>query len=688
MTMDTINNNASNNLHFGTMILSLTVLTVVTYLLIAHYDMVAYGIADSDLKSNTPIKHVIVISQGKRSFDNYFGTFPGANGFPPNTAIPLNPFPQPVTKFTVSIWFNTNNSLPKTGFLINKGGIGIDTPGKNLNYGIWMNAKGNIIAGFESKNGTDYQVSSNGTFNDGTWHNAVVTYDGNSILNLFLDGVLADKSPTAGAIPDTSDILPIRIGANSLKPEDFCAGYIDEIRIWSRALQYPEILKTYNNTVDTTGQILGLTFEDNTYKNKNESTPVTTDAAASSPSANSLRGIYLNGSKYQDVDPNSLQHKGYVKPFRLNETKTDSPDDSSKAYKMSYNRGRMNGFAIAQVTSGQDPKLVMGFYDGNLLPYYWHLASEFVLADNFFAPTMETGLANHQYLYTANSVDYQKNASFRGKIELNKTIFDELQAGGHPWKVYVQDYDPALNYSNQDVSRNRYLNLLTAIPRFVDNKTLNSNIVDIVQYFRDLKLDELPAVSYIVAPASEESSPKDVSAGQEFVYSLVLALMKSKHWNDSAFIITYREPGGWYDHVAPPVIAGQTYGFRVPTLVISPFAKEGYVDSTMYDVTSILKFIEYNYGLPPLSTRDANANNILNAFNFSQMPREPPVMEFSSSENAIQENDKITESSGDSNKMVNVVYLVVLSAIPVAALIIFRLSHIRQGKVGIKTDSV
>jgi phospholipase C len=124
-------------------------------------------------------------------------------------------------------------------------------------------------------------------------------------------------------------------------------------------------------------------------------------------------------------------------------------------------------------------------------------------------------------------------------------------------------------------------------------------------------------------------------------------------------------------------------------LVISPFAKEGYVDSTLYDVTSILKFIEYNYGLPPLSTRDANANNLLNAFNFSQMPREPPVFHSSSSENAIQENDKITENSGISNNMVNVVYLVVLSAIPVASLIIFRLSHIRQSKLGVsKTDSV
>ncbi len=683
--MDTINNNASHNLQSVAIIFSLTVLMIVAYLSIAHFHVAAYAISDSNLKSNSPIKHVIVISQGKRSFDNYFGTFPGANGFPPNTAIPINPFPQPVTKFTVSIWFNTNNSLPKTGFLINKGGIGIDTPGKNLNYGIWMNPNGNIIAGFETKNGTDYQVGSNSTFNDGAWHNAVVTYDGKSILKLFLDTKLADEAPTIDAVPDTSDILPIRIGANSLKPEDFFVGYIDKIRIWNRAIEYPEILKNYNNKVDITGQILGLSFEDNTHQNKNKSAAISTNILDSSQAANSSRGIYLNGSMYQDLEPKSLPNKGYVKPFPLNESKTDSPDDSSKAYRISYNMGHMNGFAIAQITNGQDPKLAMGFYDANLLPYYWHLASEFVLADNFFAPTMDTGLANHQYLYTANAVDYQKNASFRGKIELNKTIFDEIQTAGNTWKVYVQDYDPALNYSNQDVSRNRYLNLLAAIPRFVDNKTLNSHIVDLVQYFRDLKGDGFPAVSYIVAPRSEESSPKDVSVGQEFVYSLVLALMKSQYWNDSAFIITYRESGGWYDHVAPPVKENQTYGFRVPTLVISPFAKKGYVDSTLYDVTSILKFIEYNYGLPPLSARDANANNILNAFNFSQMPREPPKFISNNSKIPIRENDEITEKSVDSNKTVNLVYLIILSAIPILALIIFKLSHIWHSKQDLKT---
>src|SRR4026208_471096 len=111
MTMDTINNNASNNLYSAAMILSLTVLTVVAYITFAHYDMVAYGIADSELKTNTPIKHVIVISQGKRSFDNYFGTFPGSNGLPQNLSIPFNPFPPPLQKFTVAAWFNTNNTF-------------------------------------------------------------------------------------------------------------------------------------------------------------------------------------------------------------------------------------------------------------------------------------------------------------------------------------------------------------------------------------------------------------------------------------------------------------------------------------------------------------------------------------------------------------------------------------------------
>ena len=95
------------------------------------------------------------------------------------------PISSALCKIYCSVWFNTNNTLSKNGFLVNKGGIGIDTPGKNMNYGIWMNNKGNIIGGFETKNGMDYKVGTNKTYNDGKWHNVVITYNGNSELTFY-----------------------------------------------------------------------------------------------------------------------------------------------------------------------------------------------------------------------------------------------------------------------------------------------------------------------------------------------------------------------------------------------------------------------------------------------------------------------------------------------------------------------
>ena len=646
---------------------------LVEHFWLQNFSNVAFGLVpDSELisKSKTPINHIIVISQGKRSFDNYFGTFPGANGYPENLGVPLNPFPQPASHFSLGAWFSTNSTFPKNGFLINKGGLGVDTPGKNMNYGIWMNNKGNIITGFENKSGVDYVIASNKTYNDGKWHNVFVTYDGNT-LRLFVDGEPTAHNQTGGATPDVSGIQPIRIGSNSLNLSNYFIGLVDEIRIWNRTLEYSEILNGYNNnTYDTNGQVIYLPFEVDSDKN------TTANKSAIFPE---LNGIYMNGSSYRDV---TLQHTSYFKPFALNETVTDAPKDGSKVYEMSYNNRLMNGFLFAQHVNGKNPNLVMGYYDDQELPYYWQFASDFVLADNFFAPSMDTGLGVHQYLYTASSVDYQRNASFRGLIDLNRTIFDELHEEGFSWKVYVEDYDSTLNYTNDDTRKNRYINLLTAIPRFVDNKTLNSNIVDLVEYFRDLRNDDFPAVSYIVAPDSDESSPRDAKAGQEFVASLVLALMKSKHWDDSVFILTYRESGGWYDHVRPPTLNGEPYGFRVPTLIISPFAKKGYVDSTVYDATSILKFIEYNYGLSPLSSRDAYANNMLNAFDFSQAPRKASIYNAT----IFHYTESGSEGNIQSENVIRVyyLYLIIICSMALAGLIFWRKTY--RGKV--KLNSV
>lgn len=663
--LKSINVQYSHGIIFGLVLVSSTIL--IGYFLIQD-SFVSGLISESELSNNskTPINHIVVLSQGKRSFDNYFGTFPGANGYPENLTVPLNPFTKSISHFTAGAWFNTNHSFTKTGIILNKGGIGVDTPGKNMNYGIWMNKSGYIHAGFETNKGADFSVATNKTYNDSTWHNVYVTYDGNSTLSMYLDGQLAGQNQTNGAIPETSEIQPVRIGANSLNPNNFFTGLVDEVRIWNRSLDSSEISNGYkNNKYDTNGQLVYLSFENDPDRN---------NSSGNSVNSYELDGIYLNGSSYRDVGYDLNQYTSFFKPFALKETQTKAPEDGSDVYDTSYNKGMMNGFLYAQYAKGKDPNLVMGYYDKTHIPFYWKLASEFVLADSFFAPSMDSGLGVYQYLYTASSVEYPRNATFSGRIDLNTTIFDKLQEQGYPWKVYVEDYDSALNYTNNDTQRNRYLNLLSAIPRFVDNKTLNNNIVDLVEYFRDLRGDNFPAVSYIVAPESDESSPKDVTEGEAFSANLVLALMKSRHWNDTAFIITYREPGGWYDHVKPPLIDGKSYGFRVPTLIISPFAKQGYVDSTAYDVNSILKFIEYNFGITPISTRDANATNILNAFDFVQPPRKAPYNTSALSVGGQETHKKITIPPNLS--IIHYLYLTIIPIILVIGFILWRLVDI------------
>jgi phospholipase C len=116
---------------------------------------------------------------------------------------------------------------------------------------------------------------------------------------------------------------------------------------------------------------------------------------------------------------------------------------------------------------------------------------------------------------------------------------------------------------------------------------------------------------------NEHPGYADVITGELHVEELLREIQRSRYWSRTAVIITYDEHGGYWDHVAPPVVDEWGPGERVPTLIISPWAKRGFVDHTPYDTTSILKFIEWRWGLPPVATRDAAANNLLNAFDFA-----------------------------------------------------------------------
>jgi phospholipase C len=131
-----------------------------------------------------------------------------------------------------------------------------------------------------------------------------------------------------------------------------------------------------------------------------------------------------------------------------------------------------------------------------------------------------------------------------------------------------------------------------------------------------------------VPSGASEHPPGSLLGGQKFVRKLIQALMSSEAWPNSAFLWTYDDWGGWYDHMPPPQVDAEGYGFRVPALLVSPYARRGYIDSTQLDFTSLLKFIEENWDIEPLAERDAAAKSIVTAFDFSQPPRKPYFISF------------------------------------------------------------
>ena len=128
----------------------------------------------------------------------------------------------------------------------------------------------------------------------------------------------------------------------------------------------------------------------------------------------------------------------------------------------------------------------------------------------------------------------------------------------------------------------------------------------------------MPAVSFWKPIGRENEHPgyANVTSGDQKVAGVIKSIEQSPLWASTAVIITYDENGGSWDHVAPPKIDAWGPGSRVPALIISPFAKRGFVDHTQYDTSSILKFIEHRFGLQAVGTRDAAANDLTNAFQF------------------------------------------------------------------------
>jgi phospholipase C len=324
-----------------------------------------------------------------------------------------------------------------------------------------------------------------------------------------------------------------------------------------------------------------------------------------------------------------------VEPFHVSEedVQMDDPDHSEETHRIQYNEGKMDGFVHALELRAQDGRLAMAYYDERDLPYYWNIADNFVLFDNFFSSVHGGSFDNHMFWVAGTTVVPTREETTQELLAETDTIFDRLEEAGLSWKFYVQNYDPELTYRTAHLyPRNRASQViwvpLLNMDRFLDDPELNSHIVNLDEYYDDLSDGTLPNVAFMVPSGPSEHPPSNIISGQRFVRTLLQRLMQSDYWEKAVFMWTYDDWGGWYDHVPPPKVDEFGYGFRVPALLVSSYAKRGFIDSTELDYTSILKFIEENWGLEPLAARDAKANSIINAFDFTSPPRPAEFIPF------------------------------------------------------------
>ncbi len=303
-----------------------------------------------------------------------------------------------------------------------------------------------------------------------------------------------------------------------------------------------------------------------------------------------------------------------VRPFRLGGRAVPDLGHDRRTHDLQYAGGRMDGFVrAASIDRQRVERSAMGYYDGRDLPFYWRIAQDYVLFDRFFASSAGGSVPNHMFWVTGRP------------RAAGPTIFDRLEAAGITWKFYVEDYDPrqsleANGSADPGVQATRVP--LLKLRRYVEDPRLFSRIADLEEYYEDLRNGNLPQVAYIAPSRSSEHPPGRVAAGEGLVRRLLTALAMSDAWRSSAFLWTYDDWGGWFDHVRPPA----RRGFRVPALLVSAYARRGHVDSTRLETTSILRFIEYNWKLEPLSRRDARARSFVAAFDFSRPARAPTVL--------------------------------------------------------------
>ena len=346
------------------------------------------------------------------------------------------------------------------------------------------------------------------------------------------------------------------------------------------------------------------------------------------------------------------------------------------------NNATMDGFVVTAAGDALDsqgnPVLydvlghrAMGYFTGDgQLNYYYFMASTFATSDSWFAPLMSRTQLNRMYLYAATSEGHVTPLPNGSPLLTSKTIFELMQNNDISWKIYVHP-DSTGCTTPSCLAKYSYLNQFT-YNRYVLNN-LPNQFAPTAQLMSDMQNGTLPQVSFL-EPAGyvgldEHSNdtdilqPPSVQTGANYIAGIVNTLMSSPSWKDTVLILTYDEPGGFYDHVPPqqamapdsfqypvdapspgacagdstdPVCGFFFTGFRVPLIVISPFTRANFVSHTPMDYTAMLKLIETRFNLPNLTARDAAQPDMTEFFDFVRVPWATPPSNVPTQDRSMQ----------------------------------------------------
>jgi phospholipase C len=285
----------------------------------------------------------------------------------------------------------------------------------------------------------------------------------------------------------------------------------------------------------------------------------------------------------------------------------EDPDHSYGGSRIAYDGGRCDGFLRA----GGNDLYTIGYYTKDDLPFLGAAAPAWTVCDRYFASILGPTFANRMYVH-AGRTDRTTNVPVPSSL---RTIWDLLREHRISARYYRR------NFSFLGLWGAKYSRITRSYADFL----------------RDCRTGKLPAVAYldpaytlpVLGLGSDYHPGSDIRAGEWFLSLVFSAVTSSPAWPRTLLVITFDEWGGFFEHVPPqhaPDVAARysLRGFRVPTLLVSPYARRGHVDHGVYDHTSILKLIEWRFGLPALAPRDRAARNLAAALDFSQRDLRAP----------------------------------------------------------------